>query len=143
ALFEHPLEQKIHEIADEEPEAYWLAVNNRLLASVGIANGARMLNMVNFYPDYGKWEIIDPEGEYDEIYNRYAHINVKLTDKETEFKAGETADLFNLSLSCSDVEKLSVKYLVVAGEIGACEKDFEKIYDDSEGNYYIYERIEK
>ena len=140
ALFNHPLEQKINEIVKKNPDARWLAINERLLASIGVANGAKMLNMVNFYPDYGKWQIVDPDGEYDDIYNRYAHINATLTEEETKFTEGATADVFNVELSCKDAKKLNVHYLVVASKLTKCMNDFEEIYKDSEGEYYIYER---
>lgn len=141
ALFDHPLEKKIHEIAKEDKESYWLAINDRILASVGVANGARVLNMVNFYPDFEKWSIIDPDGANEKIYNRYAHMNVSLTDGETELSEGPTADLFEVKLNCEDALKWNVKYLVSAGELASCKKDFEKIYKDIEGEYYIYERV--
>lgn len=141
ALFDHPLEQKMNEIAENDKDSFWLAINDRKLASIGVANGARMLNMVNFYPDFQKWEIVDPDGKSEYIYNRYAHINVVLSDEKTIIKEGATADVFDVELSCDDAAKWSVKYLVSAGEIGACKKDYDVIYKDSEGDYYIYERV--
>ncbi len=140
ALFGHPLEQKIHEMAEEDGKAYWLAVADNKLASLGIVNGARMLNATNFYPDYEKWNLIDPEKEYDEVYNRYAHINVVLTEGETKIDLMR-ADSMKLELGCKDLRKWPVKYLVTAGKLTSCKEDYEKIYADSEGEYYIYERI--
>lgn len=141
ALTEHPLEQKVQEISATDEEARWLSINSIILQQLGIANGAKMLNAVNFYPDYGKWELIDPDGEFDDIYNRYAHIQVSLSDGKTEFISGPTADMFMLNLNCEDADKWSVKYLLSAGTLQACENDFEEIYSDTEGEYYIYERI--
>ena len=141
ALFDHPLEKKIHEIAENNKEDYWLAVNDRILASVGVANGAKVLNMVNFYPDFQKWQIIDPEGSNENVYNRYAHIDIALTEGKTKFEEGPTADLIRIKLSCEDVSKWPVRYLVSAGKIASCKEDFRIIYKDTEGEYYIYERV--
>ena len=140
-LTAHPLEQKIHQIAEEDKDAHWLALNSMFLQQIGIANGAKMLNAANFYPDYGKWEIIDPDGKYDDIYNRYAYIIVALTDGETKYTLGATPDIFTLQLSCQDALKWPTKYLLSAGENTACKKDFKEIYVDIEGNYHIYERV--
>ena len=142
ALYSHPLEQKINEIAKEDREAYWLSVNGIVLQQLGIANGARMLNAVNFYPDIKKWRILDPTGEYDEIYNRYAHIFVTLTEGETKFIPGVAADIFSLELSCKDTSKWPVKYLLSAGKVEVCKNDFKEIYADTEGEYYIYMKVE-
>ncbi|MBR3172516.1 hypothetical protein IKF21_01180 [Candidatus Saccharibacteria bacterium] len=139
-LTRHPLEQEINKIAEKDPNAYWLALDNNFLASIGVANGARVLNMVNFYPDYGKWELIDPERKSDEIYNRYAHINISLTDGETTLGPGVWADAIVVNLSCGDVDKWNVKYLITAGSIKACNDSFRNIYSDAEGEYLIYQR---
>ena len=143
ALFDHPLEQKINEIAKEDKDAYWLSVNGILLQQLAIANGARMLNAVNFYPDMEKWKILDPSGEYSDIYNRYAHILVYLTEDTTEFLTGSAPDNFTLKLSCKDALKWPTKYLLSVGKINACTNNFKEIYKDTEGDFYIYERVEK
>ena len=143
ALNGHPLEQKIHEIAENDEDAYWLAVGDTKLASIGVANGAKMLNMTNFYPDYGKWRLLDPNGEYDNIYNRYAHIETRIAeDGETKILPWLSLDSMKLEISYEDlVKKWPVKYLVTAGELEGENKYYTEIYNDSEGNYYIYERI--
>ena len=141
ALTSHPLEQKISEIAKADPEAYWLAVNDIKLPALTIANGAKTLNAVNFYPDFAKWEILDPKGEYKDIYNRYAHIAINLTSGDTKILNGATADTFTVRLNYEDSLKWPVKYLVVAGELENENKFYDRIYDDIEGNYHIYKRI--
>lgn len=143
ALFDHPLEKKINEIAKEDPEAYWLSTGDiRIASSFGIANGARFLNMVNFYPDYAKWEIIDPEGKNDSVYNRYAHMNIEIVEEDTRFEPSSSLpDLFTLYISCEDLGKWPVKYLLTDRKMEACKNDFREMYDDVESNYYIYERV--
>ena len=139
-LFEHPLEKKIHEIAENDKDAYWLAINDNRLSSIGIANGARVLDAVNFYPDFGKWKLIDENEENKDIYNRYAHIALSLTTDETQFTPGRTDDIFMLQLNYDDLLKTPVKYLVTAGRLDENQASFEEIYIDAEGDYHIYER---
>lgn len=143
ALFEHPLEQKIHEIVIEDEDAYWLAIGNEQLAAIGIANGARVLDAVNFYPDYGKWKLLDSDGEYDDIYNRYAHINTIIVGKKGVNITIVAPDAIKLEIGYEDLtEKWPVKYLVTAGALKNEEDYYKEIYKDTEGEYYIYERIE-
>lgn len=142
SLFAHPLEQKIHELAQSNSENYWLAIGDIKLSAISIANGAKTLNAVNFYPDYGKWKILDPDGKYDNIYNRYVHMITTMNNDQREFLPGPTADTMKLNLSYDDAEKLQVRYLLTAGELETQDDRYKKIYDDSEGNYFIYERIE-
>ena len=141
ALFEHPLERKIAEIASED-ESYWLAVNDGRLASIAVANGAKTLNMVNLYPDFKKWELIDVDEEDKDIYNRYAHINVVLTARDTEIDLGASRDVIDAKLSCTDVSKWQVEYLLSSGQLIECQAGFDEIYADSEGDYYIYKKME-
>ena len=140
AVFGHPLEQKIQEISSNDKDARWLALDNIILSQLSMANGAKMLNAVNFYPDYDKWKLIDEDGKNDGIYNRYAHILVSLTNEKTELALGPSADLLAVKLSCEDAKKWQVKYLVTSGELQACKNGFVQIYDDPESEYYIYER---
>ena len=140
ALIDHPLEKKIAEIAENNPDAYWITNGDIRLASVATANGARVLNIVNVYPDFEKWEKLDPEEIDKDIYNRYAHIIINLTDKETKINLGATKDVIALSLSCEDSIKWPTEYLISSGEIEYCKSYYDQLYEDSESNYYIYER---
>ncbi|MBQ6147577.1 hypothetical protein IJI70_01915 [Candidatus Saccharibacteria bacterium] len=142
SLTNHPLEQKIHELSTSNPDARWLAVGEIKLSALGIVNGAKVINAVNFYPDYGKWQILDEDGEYDNIYNRYAHIFTNMTNEKTEFLSGPTADTMILNLNYEDSDKLSIRYLLTAGKLENETPYFKEIYNDIEGNYHIYEKVD-
>lgn len=150
ALTGHPLEKEIHRIAQEYPDVYWLGINGEgfldgaasssgLSASIGIANGAKMLNMVNFYPDFKKWHLLDPQGDKDAVYNRYAHIIVYLGE-DTKIEVGSAGDIVRTELTCDNLDTLGVGYLITFGKINRCEEYFSEIYDDIESDYYIYQR---
>ena len=140
-LFSHSLEKKINEISSTSPEDYWLAIGDTRLAAIGVANGARMLNMVNFYPDFSKWNLIDPEQEYKDIYNRYAHIAVYMTNEDTEFEPGESPDIFKLQLNYKDSLKWPIKYLLVSGKLDKSNRYYKQIYCDEGELHCVYERI--
>lgn len=139
-LFNHPFEKKIREIVSEDNEAYWLALEGVDMQQLAMANGARVLNAVNFYPDYQKWELIDPERKNDDIYNRYAHITINTSPEETKLTLTSSPDWIDVKISCEDLDKWPVKYLIKGGELDACGERFEEIYKDSESEYYIYKR---
>lgn len=82
------------------------------------------------------WHKLDKDGEYEDIYNRYSHVQVEFTNDETSFKL-LTPDYFTLFLNINDLEKLNVDYILsdynikwYASEISKC------IYH--EGGLYIY-----
>lgn len=139
-LFAHPLEEKIHEIAETDSDAYWLATGSIILPSLCIANGAKTLNATNFYPDFAKWQLIDEDGASQDIYNRYAHMLIMLTTEETKFAYGSTPDSLVLYLNYEDSLKWPVKYLLVDGTLDEDQQIYSEIYSDTESNYHIYER---
>lgn len=81
------------------------------LQSLLLANGLKTINGVNFYPDLKKWKLIDSKEEYKDIYNRYYHTEVRLTDKKTNFELKQ-ADMFILNLNILDIKKWPVKTIV-------------------------------
>jgi hypothetical protein len=99
-----------------------------------------LLNMVNYYPDFGKWESIDPERDGNDIYNRYAHINISLVEEKTTFGIGAWEDSIVVGLSCNDLDKWGVKYLITPKKLGVCGKKFNVIYEDGESSYLIYRK---
>ena len=90
---------------------YVLATDSLQLQSLLLANGLKTINGVNFYPDLKKWKLIDSKEEYKDIYNRYYHTEVRLTDKKTNFELKQ-ADMFILNLNILDIKKWPVKTII-------------------------------
>ena len=67
--------------------------------------GAPTINSTNVYPNLEHWSQLDPEGSNEEIYNRYAHILITLTDEEaTEFELRQA--------NIEDLPKLGGSYIL-------------------------------
>ena len=71
----------------------------------------KTINAVNFYPDLKKWNLIDSKGKYTDVYNRYYHTEVRLTNEKTSFDLKQ-ADMFILNLNVSDIKKWPVRTIV-------------------------------
>ena len=95
--------------------------------------GAPTINSTNVYPDLERWEKIDPLGKYEEVYNRYAHINVDINFEQepSSFELSQF-DIFHVNLRYSDLELLNVKYILTDQEIKAGKLLFES------GRFKIY-----
>lgn len=98
--------------------------------------GYKTLNSTNVYPQIETWEKLDPNHENEEIYNRYAHIRLYLTDGEPKFDLVQ-ADVFSLSLSVDDLAMLGVDRIL------SVEADYQERFDDIKllshtGRFYIY-----
>ena len=137
ALLEKPASYAVREIVEEDPDAKWMGYGNFVSPQFLIANGAPTVNSVNYIPNMELWSKLDPEGKYNEVYNRYSHVICAFTENETSFELLQP-DLMQLNLSYDDVAKTEVEYLFSLGAISEeCDVfDLELLYN--EDNVFIY-----
>ena len=82
--------------------------------------------------------------EYKQIYNRYAHINLEISDKTTNVEL-LYADHISIKLNYNDLSKINVKYILSKEEFSQDSffDNFEKIYnEDGMCIYKVMEGIE-
>lgn len=58
----------------EKDDSKWVAFGDNRIAQYALANNASIINGVHIYPQFDIWKVLDPQGQYIDIYNRYAHI---------------------------------------------------------------------
>jgi len=88
-----------------------------------VAQGLRAFNATNNYPDYGKWKVIDADGQWEEIYNRYAQVSVQLTDQQTNIEL-LSPDHIKVTLNVQKLLDLGIDYVVSRERIDFPESDF-------------------
>lgn len=145
SITNHPSAVKIKDIVEKDNDSYWLAYNNIIYSSYLLANGAKTINAVNYYPDFEKWDIIDKEGKYSDVYNRYAHIDATIsTDDKDYVDYHNTPDLVKLNISLNTMNKLNIKYVFTSQDLSNLKNKkyfLDEIYSDT--NVKIYELKEK
>ena len=136
-IYSKPLSKKIKELSVNINEK-WISLGSRWGTSQYlIANGASTINSVNFYPNLELWYKLDPERKYEFIYNRFAHIVIEFTTKDTSYEMVHE-DHFKLNLSYEDLIKTNVKYISTPYVLYDYENiKFNLLYD--EGGSMIYE----
>lgn len=103
--------QQIRDLVKEDPKAIWLVVDMAYPATnIPAMAGADCLNTTQTYPQKTRWEMLDKEGEYEDIYNRYCHIRASLGSK-TMLELVST-DYVEVTLSPEDLKKLNIRYIV-------------------------------
>ena len=133
-IYNNNIVQDVAEIQDKDSDALWIVVNDKSqIHNLPIMVGAKTINSTNTYPNMDTWHKIDPDGKYQDIYNRYAHIHMDVTEGETNFKLN-APDNFTVTLNQNDLEKLNVTYILSDKPLG--EYGFALI--SSPNNYYIY-----
>ena len=145
AVTDIPELRMAEKVSQADREALWIVEGEEYpVTDTLLFKGIRTVNSTNVYPDLERWKLLDPAGEYEDIYNRYAHIEMILHD-------GDLPDRFELihpdtirvNVSYEDLMALGVRYIFTKNELDsesyANESDserYEKI--DQEGEYLIY-----
>lgn len=136
--YKKPVSKEIQKIVKEDNSATWVAINsNLMLPNYALANGTKIINSTNYYPNFDLWKKLDPEGKYDSIYNRYAHVVINLTDEETYFDLMQS-DYFCLNINTSDICKLGADYIISSDDLGIYSESIsiDELYN--EDGTYIY-----
>lgn len=136
SVFGNNIAREIRHIVQED-HSLWMvegdAVKNYL-----IMFGAPTINCTNVYPNLERWMEIDRNGEQKDIYNRYAHIGMIISDTASSFVL-KGADYFEVVVNTYDLRRLNVKYIFTRNDLGKYSDDFasfEKIFE--ENGYKIY-----
>ena len=98
----------------ERDDSYWVVYGDHGLAQYALANNAKILNGVHIYPQFQIWKILDPQGEYKDVYNRYAHIIVSEYTEGEELTKLIVNDALEININPCDerLKKLGVKYIL-------------------------------
>jgi len=130
---EQPVGKEIEKIEEKEPGLWIVEGMEYPMFNYTIMYGAPTINSTNVYPNMERWEKLDPNGEYKDIYNRYAHITIDLVDnEETKFEL-LYPDAFKIYLSANKLKELDVKYIFTVNDLKKFENqniNFENIYEN-------------
>lgn len=136
-VYESNYIHEVENIVHNDPNGVWVVQD--LYFNSLLPVGAKTINSVNTYPDLEKWHTLDPSHQYENVYNRYAHIAVILhNDSDTQFGL-ISQDIIHLNINVNDLEKLNVSYFATPKNLEEFSNEnvtFVKIY--SEGPYNIY-----
>lgn len=143
-IYDSEIIKTINEIVQKD-DGLWIVEGTGLPnINIPIMAGAKTINSTNVYPVLDRWKMIDTDNRNEEIYNRYAHITINLTNDDIpEFKL-TSPDAFTLSLNIDELTKLDVKYILSIRDLTSYSNDkinLERIYKNN--NYEIYKIKEK
>ena len=141
-----PLAKEVRKIVNTDKDAIWVANNyNYIHANYLVANGAKVINSTNYYPNFDLfYKIFDESEVTDEmlnIFNRYAHIEFNLIDGKSNIEM-IYVDAIRLNVNYEKVKDLQIKYLISNDDLEKFNTDditFTKIYDEYDFKIYLVE----
>lgn len=106
---------KLVQNIQEKEEGKWITSNIGFpVANYVLMAGVPVINSTNTYPNMERWKLLDKDGKYEDVYNRYAHINIGITGSEEDFENKfylNQPDTFTVILLPEDLRTLDVKYI--------------------------------
>lgn len=118
-IIDNRVTRLVKPIVEESPDACWIVERPHPYINAIMVVGARTINSTNVYPHMDLWKKIDRDGAYEDVYNRYAHINLRLVAEETRFEYGIAPDQFVLLLNPDDLPELGVDYILTKNDLQA------------------------
>jgi hypothetical protein len=135
AIYSKPVSAKVSQLAVSTDEK-WVSLAFEGPAIL-ISNGAATINSVNAYPNLELWQKLDPDREYEFVYNRFAYVSVVLTEEYTTRFKLLNYDWIRLYLSYHDLETAGVKFIHTLHRLEETDiVTLTLVYD--EGGTYIY-----
>ena len=141
AIYGHSIIKKIEQLNTESPGTWIVAQSSFPQNNIPILVGAPCINSTNIYPNLDLWHSIDKEKTYENIYNRYAHINITLQNTgSSSFELIQT-DSFEVHLNLKDLDSLNVDYILTQTDLSNLHLenyDYTLVYNHH--NYYVYQK---
>lgn len=117
SMFEKTTMKKIREINDLNP-GRWMVSGNPTISNLVTAQGVARTTGTYYYPDIEMMEIIDPTHEYENMWNQYAHIDIRLIDGTTVISQYDYEQGYELPgvskiiyVNLETAKKLEIKYI--------------------------------
>jgi len=142
AITNHPISEEVSKIVSENPEEKWLTTDcGHVIANFLLANGAKVMDATNFYPDTEKWEMIDPENLYQFETNRYANQIFYIWDEDYNKVEVISPDLIYVTIQPEVLKELGIRYLCTRKDYTALlnAKGISTDFIAGQGEYFIFE----
>lgn len=137
-IFESDFSHEVENIVKTNHDALWI-VEGMPINNI-IPLGAKTINAEQTCPEFEIWHILDLNGQYEDVYNRYAHVFVELEKENNTFFELNQVNAFSIHLNVNDLEKLNVRYIVTRNNnlenFSNDNVEFNEIY--REGVYRIF-----
>lgn len=103
------LSHAIQDIVQTDKDGVW--ISEGMLYNYPQMFGAKTLNSVRFYPDILLMEKLDPTGDNEQSWNRYAHTKITLQGEMTTMSTPHP-DVLDIQLSVEQLSSLGVEYIL-------------------------------
>lgn len=139
-IFGSPLVSNIQTITKKDTKSKWLVDSiGYPMTNLPLVAGAPTINSTNAYPNLELWQSLDTNNLYNDVYNRYSHILVELTNSDEPVFELLQPDVFKVMLPISKLAQLDVKYIISIRDLSSFNtEDIHFELQSTADNYLIY-----
>ena len=139
-IYQFPMADVLKEI-EQSDKGKWAMVNCEYpRTDYLLVYGLSTVNSTNTYPAFEVWQKLDESGIYEDVYNRYAHITLWVSEEDHKEKFELTnADAFQVNVTIEDLEKIDVKYILSGENLDEYVQRDQLSLLAADSGYYIYE----
>ncbi|MBO2944781.1 hypothetical protein JJQ72_12440 [Paenibacillus sp. F411] len=147
SMFEKTAMVEIREI-DREDNGRWMVSGSPTISNLVTAQGVARTTGTYYYPDWEMMTIIDKKHEYIDMWNQFAHIDMRLTEKKLEFSLldHERSTKVNgtnriIYIPIETVRELKIKYIFTMLPVPSTfldNGDVQLVYKDEVDPWSIY-----
>ncbi|WYJ87928.1 hypothetical protein A5866_003054 [Enterococcus sp. 12C11_DIV0727] len=137
-VYEKKIAHEIQQIEKKDPGQLW--AGERLMYGYLPMLGVHTFNGIAFTPNLDSWKILDPDKKNEDVYNRYAHINVEITNNEPTLQLLQS-DAIVARLNPQVIKEYGIKYLITYKEIqdlSTSDVRFVQLYGPDKDGAFIY-----
>jgi len=132
--------QDVERINAERPGT-WVGIGSYQLSSVLVETGVDSFNGVQLYPPIEMWRDVDPNGQYADVWNRYASVAWETGTGEPVLRNPQADVVIATFDSCSNFARQHVTYVMSQDPLD--QPCLREIDDASAGSstYWFYEVV--
>lgn len=103
---------EVRSLDEAEPDARWVGIGGLIPTATLVQSGVEQYNGVQTYPPREMWESIDPEGEFEPVWNRLANVNWAVGEGEPEVANPARDQILVTFDSCSTFAQSNVDFVL-------------------------------
>lgn len=132
--------REVERIDDQQPGT-WLGMGSFQLSSVLVETGVSAFNGVQLYPVAQMWQDVDPTGQYEEQWNRYASLAWEPGTGEPVLRNPQADIVVGTFDSCSTFAQQHVQYVLTDNQVDQqCLTQIDQASDGA-STYFYYEVV--
>jgi hypothetical protein len=139
-------------VVEADPQGLWIVYGHAELANLFKAAGARVFNGTLFVPPLEELRLLDPAGQHEAVYNRYAHVWLLPSDAPTvAFHPTRQPDLYAIGIDPTHGvwRSLRARYVVIPSEFRPSETAFQAflrearlVFSVPEDDVFVYRYVD-